>query len=404
MTANPGDKPDDSGGSSGSRAFRAFSAVLLVACIPLVVLALAAMTGVGLQQNIPGQLALLGAIAVVILPALGLAAALGGRAIAYAISLAAVSYVVVASLPHYFPGQRDASVRAGASYFGRSFGEAGERGAVNLTTALLRVFGTERAPTLRAERAGDDARDPIETAEVGGDEDAPAANATWIPYEADGESIVIPAHVDGPDFGEELRFVFDTGATLTTISADVLDLLDVRIPEDAPEVTLRTAAGEMQARLVLVDAIWLQREVVEWVTVAVCEHCASGVADGLLGLNVSSHYRVSIDHEAGELEWVPRRGRRNRRLDIQPWLDMNSVLRRWDDGRMELEVRVGNRARRAIRRSVLEVSCSNEKFTVHLDPIPAKGAVTQTASLPWGVRCEAFEVVPVAAAWETDRF
>ncbi len=394
-----------SGTQRPGRSIRLLGGLLLAASVAPTLLAIAATTGIGLEQNVPGQLAFGCAIVVVILPALGLAAALGSRAIAYGVSLALVSIAVVWALPSYFPERREHATETGFTYLSRGFGEGTQTRAVEFGRSLLGFFGPEPRPILRAERTDADARRGISAAiEVDKAEEVENRGATWIPYEGDGQTIIIPAHVDGPDFGEDLRFVFDTGATLTTISSNVLKVLDVHIPDDAPEVMLRTAAGEMKARLVLVDAIWLQQEVVEWVTVAVCEHCANDRADGLLGLNFSSHFRVSIDHEAGELEWVPRHGRRNRRLDIQPWLEMNSVLRRWDDGRLELEIRVENNAARGIKSSVLEVSCSDEQFTIHLDPIPGKGGVTQLASLPWGARCEAFEVVPVAAAWETDRF
>jgi len=67
-------------------------------------------------------------------------------------------------------------------------------------------------------------------------------------------------------------------------------------------------------------------------------------------------------------------------------------------------VNVKNRAQQGIQSSVLEVRCSDESFTIRLDPIPAFGSVSQPASLPWGNRCENFEIHPVAATWVTDRF
>lgn len=376
---------------------------LLLLAAPPTALALCAMTGLGLDQNLPIQASLAGALCVVVLPALGLAAALGGGSIAHALAFAAVSIGLLLAFPGYFPQRRESATRVGLQYFSRPLGETGQARVVDLGLALLDRLGAEPVPTLRAHRRDSPAPAGADDEEEGEENDV-ALESTWIPYEGDGQTIVVPAHLDGPNFGEELRLVFDTGATLTTLSQDVLDLVDIRVPDDAPEVMLRTAAGEMHARLVLVDAIWLDEQVVEWVTVAVCEQCASSSADGLLGLNVSGLFRVSIDHEARRLELAPRHGRRNRRLDVQPWLELNSVLQRWEDGRLELVIHVTNRAPRAIARSVLEVRCSDERFTIHLDPIPAKGSVSQPASLPWGTRCDSFEVTPIAAAWETDRF
>ncbi|MCP5044778.1 MAG: hypothetical protein GY944_27425 [bacterium] len=378
--------------------------LVLVLSLPPLALALCAMTGLGLDQNLPSQLALVGALCVVVLPALGLAATFGGGTIAHGLALASVSIGLLLAFPGYFPERRESATRVGLEYFSRHLGEDRRARVIELGLTLLGRFGPEPVRTIRAQPNDSSAARTDLEAESAQRKREEDRRSTWIPYEGDGQTIIIPAHIDGPNFGEQLRFVFDTGATLTTISKDVLELLDIAIPDDAPEVTLHTAAGEMQARLVLIDAIWLDEQVVEWITVAVCKHCASSNADGLLGLNVSSHFRVSIDHEAQEIELVPRRGRRNRRLDVQPWLELNSVLRRWEDGRLELVINVNNRAPRAIKRSVLEVKCSDELFTIHLDPIPALGSVSQPASLPWGTRCETFEVVPVAAAWETDRF
>jgi len=376
----------------------------LVLSGPPVLLAVCAMTGLGLDQNLSSQMATLGALFVVVLPAVGLASALGGHAIAHALALVGISLAILVAFPSYFPERRQSATQAGLEYFSRPLGTARQARVVKFGLAMLETLGPEPIGTIRAQRSKATPGRVEETSPAETERGEVERQATWIPYQGDGETIVVPAHIDGPDFGEELRFIFDTGATLTTISKDVLELLDIEIPADAPEIRLHTAAGEMQAKLVLVDAIWLDEQVVEWITIAVCEHCSSGEADGLLGLNVSSHFRVSIDHDTRGIEFVPRPGRRNRRLDIQPWLEFNSVLRRWDDERVEITIDANNRAHRGIKSTVLEVKCSDEHFTIHLDPIAAKKSITQRASLPWGTRCETFELTPLAAAWETNRF
>ncbi|MFT5442888.1 MAG: hypothetical protein ACI8W3_001932 [Myxococcota bacterium] len=422
----PGDEPSavPEGRPLGSSyARRAFAALLVFAAVPWVLLCTTTFIGLGLDQNLPGPLALVGALCAVLLPTLGLASLLGASPLAHLFSAVIWTVVLLSAMPSYFPEQRDRAARIGVEFVGQRIGAPARAALMDTGRSMLARLGAEPPRVLRAvarSQADGEKVDEVDPSESqqnspsGGASSHPSSTspsaaqlarddetgATWIPYQGQGNTLIIPAHVDGPDFGEELKFVFDTGATLTTMSEDSLGLLGITIKDDAPVVKLRTASGELEARLVLVDAIWLKGEVVRWVTVAVCEFCANGSADGLLGLNVSSHFRVSIDHESEEIELQPRAGRRNRKLDIQPWLELSSVLRRWDDGRLELTIDIKNRARRGLRSTVIEVSCLNESFTVRLDPIPAHGAISQPAALPWGSECERFEVHPIAAAWQ----
>ncbi len=377
--------------------------VALVASLPFAAVAFMTVTGIGLDQDLTIQLAVVGAVSIVVVPGLGIGSLLGGSAFAHGTSLALWSLVVLSALPGYFPGQRDTAVHIGVTYFTGSFPEKMQPAIRDQALSWVATLAGDRKPHHRALSNTDGppiGLPPDALASDGARRDEP--ETTWIPYTGKGQSLLIPAHIDGANFGEELQFVFDTGATLTTLSQRALEVVDIPIPDDSPIVVLRTASGQLEAKLVLVEALWLKDELVEWVTVAVCEYCSSETADGLLGLNVSSHYRVSIDHENEEIEFVPRRGRRNRKLDIQPWLELNTVLTRWDDGRLELTVEADNRARQGIKSSVLEVRCANENFSVRLDPIPAHGHLEQPTSLPWGTDCERFEVQLMAAAWELD--
>ena len=60
--------------------------------------------------------------------------------------------------------------------------------------------------------------------------------------------------MDGPEYGEELTMIFDTGATLTTLNRRTLDLLEIPLPAATPRLRLHTAAGEIEAPPVLPDA------------------------------------------------------------------------------------------------------------------------------------------------------
>ncbi len=402
-----GNEPDLSAEEEPSRGRALLGWGLLALALPLALLTLSTLTGLGLDQNLPSRTALVAAILALALPTLGLAGVLGGTLHAHGLALWSWCLLVMLAFPGYFPQRREPVTRIGLEYFSTPLGEAPRERTLEIGLGALSLFGPEAPRPLAAEplTSTDTASEPPgDGAETDGGASGADRQSTRIPYLGEGQSIIIAAHVDGPDFGEPLQFVFDTGATLTTMTREALEHLDVPIEAEGPRVLLRTAGGEMDAHLVLLDAVWLENEAVEWVTVAICEACASATTDGLLGLNVSSHFRVSIDHEADEIELVPHGGRRNRRLDIQPWLELDSLLRRWDDGRLELTLDVTNRARHGIRSSVFEVKCRDESFSVRLGPIPAFGNTSQQVSLPRGSQCERFEIQPLAASWNSDRF
>jgi hypothetical protein len=402
-------------GSKSAKKTRAASWMgrfLTLLAAPLVAVAVSALTGLGLLQNIPAQHALLAGLCIAILPALGLAALFGDNSLMRAVALWLWSLGLLIALPSYFPEQREPATRAGLILFSMPLSaESGDK-VVETGLDFLRLFGPEPPAILRASpslaeappRPSPKPNATAKSEKAVGDSAATRPSATRISYEGDGRSIRIAIHADGPEFGEDLDLVFDTGATLTTLNRRTLEILGIPVPRDAPTVIVHTASGEMEASLVLVDAFWLGNEVVEWVTVAVCEPCAANEVVGLLGLNISSHFRVSIDHDANEIEFVARKGRRNRKIDIQPWLNLEAMLSRWEDGRVEVSVTIENQAPRDISSTVLEFTCATEKFTVRLDPIEAHGTLTVPTSLPWGSQCEQFEIHPVAANWKIDRF
>jgi len=249
---------------------------LLLVSAPAVFLAMCTFTGLGLLQNVPSHNALLVAFGISILPALGLATFFGsfnsGSSMAIrAGALLLWSLMLLSALPSYFPEQREPAARAGLRLLAMPLSsETGEK-VVATGLSMLEVFGPEPVAIVKAERsaptpapgeskAAPSARRSGRNDDPEGEKLAPSST-TRIKYEGDGRSIRIPVHADGPEFGEDLTFIFDTGATLTTLDRRTLDLLDIPIPVDAPTVVVHTAAGEMEASLVLVDAVWLGDEV-----------------------------------------------------------------------------------------------------------------------------------------------
>jgi len=155
----------------------------------------------------------------------------------------------------------------------------------------------------------------------------------------------------------------------------------------------------VRAPPVLVDAVWLGDEVVEWVTIAVCEPCARGPIAGLLGLNVTGQFQVALDHEEHEIRLQRRRNERDRQLDIAQWLALRSTVRRWWDGRVEIEVTGDNRSGAPIREALVEVACRGDRYAVQLLGIPPQGSRTTTASLPRGADCSEYSIKLHSGSW-----
>jgi hypothetical protein len=153
-----------------------------------------------------------------------------------------------------------------------------------------------------------------------------------------------------------------------------------------------------------VDAIWLGAAPVEWVTVAVCDGCTNPPAVGLLGLNVSRRFQVSLDHDRQSIRLGQRQGGDNRALDIRNWLRIRSEIREDWDGGVQLKLTGMNDSRREIVSAVIELECSSSGFAIQLDSIPAKGEATTELVLPRGTDCRqpAFDLS--RGRWSYDRF
>jgi hypothetical protein len=214
----------------------------------------------------------------------------------------------------------------------------------------------------------------------------------------------ISVDIDGPEIGERLQITFDTGATFTTLDRVTVDALGLAISADSPRIKLRTANGEIEAPLVLVDAFWLGDATVEWVTVAVCDSCANSPSVGLLGLNVAQRFFVSLNHDRKRIELRPRRNTADHKLDVGQWLKVRSRATRSWDGRVEVTVTGRNRARQGIERAVVDLDCGDAGFAIQLDEIGPGESVTTTISLPRGTDCRQQRISLSRAHWRLDRF
>ncbi|HIL02804.1 MAG TPA: hypothetical protein EYG06_12000 [Myxococcales bacterium] len=381
----------------------------LAVAIPPLALAIATITGLGVVRQIPLGLAALVGLVLTLLPLLGLSR-LGFRhpgALAWLWTV-----LLLVSLPLYFPGERDAAAGAGLRHLSAFLGSGTSREIASAGVALVGLLGDDPRPALAralppaTQKQADPLKLRPEWNPSNADPIEPKADLTEVelPYRGDAHSLRIEVEIDGPDVGEAFTMIFDTGATFTTLNYASLRAIGVSVESDAPHVTLRTANGSIEADLVLVDAIWLGAAPVEWVTVAVCDSCANPPAVGLLGLNVSRRFQVSLDHDRQSIRLGRRQGADNRALDIQNWLRIRSEIREDWNGGVRLKLTGMNDSRREIESAVIDLECSSSGFAIQLDSIPAKGEATTELVLPRGTDCRQPTFDLSRGRWSQDRF
>lgn len=360
---------------------------LLVLLTGLLALSLYLGAGV-LRGATPGALSVFSGLLVVV-PTLALAGGLR-RAGPAAIAASALWPVgLVLGFPVFFPGERAMALHTGLSAVMMPLGGSPPLDWSKRLDDRLPSFGGAHAPPTAAQPL---VLSAAPTSLLGADQVA-------LPFEGEGRTLSIPVTVEGPGGrDEDVWMLFDTGATLTTLDTATLKKIGVRVPADAPEVTVHTAAGERSTRLALVDRVWVGGLAVEGVTVSVCDECGGDSTVGLLGLNVSGRFLATVDHQRSELVLEPQGGAENRALDIGHWLDLGATATRWPDGRVDVEVRAKNRANRPVALASVAIAC-DKTWLATLTDLAAGEADTVVVSLPVGSTCEGYTVRLERAIW-----
>lgn len=347
-----------------------------------------ALVGLGAHRHASAWATTSAAMLLLYAPPLGMAlAARRDRPVMLSSAILAWSLAVFLVLPVYFPGERKPAVATGLGLVG--LGSDG--------------FGLpERlAATLPDEPA-------MATPEVAEAEplvvDAPPAagplrqDQIALPYEGEGRRMSVPVVFGNAGRELEVDMMFDTGATYTTLSSELLLRLGIAPSEDHPVIRLHTANGEREARVVLVDRVWLGDLAIDGVAIATCDDCASSDTAGLLGLNVAGGFNLSIDADRREVVFT-RRATFDRKLDVKPFTDLSATFTRFPGGRVEVAVRLENLGRRAIDDASTSIRCGAGEWLVDLDPIAAGQVGHARRKLPPHETCEQYEIALHAAAW-----
>ena len=369
---------------------RSVTALLLLLALPSSGLAVALVAGAGVIRQGPPVLVALSAAMLVGLPASGLAALARGRAAGAAAALLLWSWMVVGGFSLYFPGERVEALAAGVGVLAAPLQVAVDPAAVIAVEQHLPSLAQGRSPPPRAAVATPEGLGiPLSLRDV--------PDGVVLPFEGQGRSMSVPVTFDGPSGSEEVWMLFDTGATLTTLSRATLDRLGIAVPDDAPEVTLRTAAGEQRAHVVIVERLWIGGLEVDGVTIAVCEACADDDTAGLLGLNVSGRFRLTVDGSARELVLQPR-AEYDHSVDLSPWLAVQATAVHWSDGRIEVELQASSTAPRPVSQITVEIRC-DQTFATTLSQIPSGGRAEAKVSLPLGTNCDDYAVAMTRGRW-----
>lgn len=366
---------------------RGWGGVLGLLSAPVVLLAFAALVGLGVvRQADPAAIVL---VAGVMLggPAFFAASVTDrDRGTVLAGGLLLWGSFLLVTLPVYFPGERRDAVITGLTLLlgnGASDGLAASIGEA-LPDEPVMAIATPIATPLAAPEAPP----------------APQIDeaAIALPYEGEGRRLSVPVVFDHGGRSVETFMMLDTGATYTTLPPKVLQQLGAMPTGDAPVLTLSTANGQRQAQVVLLDRIWLGHLALGGVAVTTCDDCASQENAGLLGLNVAGGYNVTIDADRREVVLVPRRTF-NRRLDVRPFTDLKGRFTRFPGGTVEVVLTLVNNAGRPITAAEGRVDCGDQPWILDLGEVATGATAEVRRRLPRHLPCETYEIGLESAWW-----
>lgn len=165
------------------------------------------------------------------------------------------------------------------------------------------------------------------TASPDADAPAPAAplEGLYVNFDPNTTGITVPATLMGPDGVREVSYLFDTGATFTTITPKLAAQLGIDVRRDAPTQSFNTAKGKTETPMVFLDALTLGDVTIEGVLVSICDTCATEKTEGLLGLNVTRNFVVEMDYQREQMHLDPRNFSEdgNRGFDIRHVVDLS---------------------------------------------------------------------------------
>lgn len=203
---------------------------------------------------------------------------------------------------------------------------------------------------------------------------APPQGTITIMFEKQDTSILVPVKIRGKD----AYFLFDTGATYTTVSSAFAKSVGSLPPKDGPSLMLQTANGQRQAQMGILDNFSLGGRVHNGVSYVVCDSCPAGMYKGkpivgLLGRNVIGRYRYSIDEGLGKITMIPATNYSDRIRDIENWLSIEkSGVEKSEFERAKFVVELKNRAPKSITSVEVVLECTGNEISLGRTSIPSR--------------------------------
>ncbi len=150
--------------------------------------------------------------------------------------------------------------------------------------------------------------------------------ALAIPFTEEGTAILMDVTLQGPRASITLPYLFDTGASFTTVSSETANALGVVVPSDAPTLRFNTASGPRESRMVYLPLARFGDVRIPGLLVSVCDACVNERTAGLLGLNVMREFFVEMDYQGRRMNLIPRAPveRPNRAYDIEPVVQLHT--------------------------------------------------------------------------------
>lgn len=150
-----------------------------------------------------------------------------------------------------------------------------------------------------------------------------------IKLDSKGNGVLVDLRLTGPSGSIDATYLFDTGASYTTITTAQAKKLGITLPENAPALEFNTAAGLRKSPMVYLPKLTLGEIDIHGLLVSVCDSCATPRYPGLLGINVMREFHVALDYQSRHMQLTPRRydGPVNRAYDIEPTLKISIVGR-----------------------------------------------------------------------------
>jgi len=165
--------------------------------------------------------------------------------------------------------------------------------------------------------------------------------------------VIIVRGKAGKGPGKPVTLALDPRSVRTVLSPEAVARLGVPILKDGPMEEVRLKGGKGRYPVVLLDMLALGKDKIRYLAAAVCGPCVHSGLSGQVGINYLKHFKFNIDKKREKLTLQRRKGRLNRVLDIEPFIDYAKMKGVWDSGVVKLSGRIGNRGVRRV--SSLEV-------------------------------------------------